>query len=126
MKQTVSTREAPSPAGPYSQAAIAGGRAIYVAGQVATDPATGKPVPGDFEAQAVRVFENIAAILRAAGASLGDVVKVNVYLADLAHFGQLNDIYRRYFTADFPARTTVQVVLPPGRLLEIDVVAYVP
>jgi len=125
MKQIISTPNAPAPVGPYSQANIATGRAIYVAGQVALDPASRKPVQGGIEVQAARVFENIAAILQASGASLQDVVKVNVYLSDLANFATLNEVYRRYFASNYPARTTIQAVLPAGLLLEVDAVAYV-
>ncbi len=125
MKQIISTPNAPQAIGPYSQANVAFGRAIYVAGQLPLDPASGKPVSGDIEVQTARVFENIAAILQASGASFKDVVKVNVYLSDLAHFAKMNEVYRRYFVSDYPARTTIQAALPPGFLLEADVVAYV-
>jgi reactive intermediate/imine deaminase len=125
MKQIISTPNAPQAIGPYSQANIATGRAIYVAGQLALDPASGKPVSGDIEAQTTRVFDNIAAILQASGSSFKDVVKVNVYLSDVAHFAKMNEVYRRYFASDYPARTTIQAVLPPGFLLEADAVAYI-
>ncbi len=125
MKQIVSTPKAPATTGPYSQANIASGRAIYVAGQVSLDPANGKPVQGDIEVQTTRVFDNIAAILQAGGASFKDVVKANIYLSDVANFAKLNEVYRRYFTSDYPARTTIQAGLPPGFLIEADVVAYV-
>ncbi len=125
MKQIVSTPNAPEALGPYSQVNIASGRAIYVAGQLALDPASGKPVPGAIEAQTARVFDNIAAILQASGASFKEVVKVNVYLSDFANFAKMNEVYRRYFASDYPARTTIPAALPPGFLLEADVVAYV-
>ena len=125
MKQIISTPKAPQAVGPYSQANVASGRAIYVAGQVSLDPISGKPVQGDIEAQTTRVFENIAAILQASGASFKHVVKVNVYLSDVANFAKMNEVYRRYFVSDYPARTTIQAVLPPGFLLEADAVAYI-
>ena len=125
MKQIISTPNAPQAVGPYSQANVASGRAIYVAGQVSLDPVSGKPVQGDIEDQTTRVFENIAAILQASGASFKHVVKVNVYLSDFANFTKMNEVYRRYFVSDYPARTTIQAVLPPGFLLEADAVAYI-
>lgn len=125
MKEIISTPNAPEAVGPYSQANAASGRAIYVTGQVSLDPASGKPTQGDIEVQTTRVFENIAAILQASGASFKDVVKVNVYLSDFANFAKLNEVYRRFFTSDYPARTTIQAVLPPGFLLVADVVAYI-
>lgn len=125
MKRMVYTPDAPKPLGPYSQANIATGRAVYLAGQVPIDPASGKPVEGGIEAQTTRVFKNIAAILAASGAALKDVVKVNVYLSNMADFGKMNEIYARYFPIDCPARTTIQAVLPGGFLLEVDAVAYV-
>ena len=125
MKQIISTPNAPQAIGPYSQANVASGRAIYVAGQGALDPASGQPVPGDIEVQTARVFENIAAILQASGASFKDVVKVNVYLSDFINFAKMNEVYGRYFASDYPARTTIPAALPPGLLLEADVVAYI-
>src|SRR5512142_613819 len=101
--QKISTDRGPKPAGPYSQAIVAG-NTIYVAGQGPLDPRTGKLVTGSFEAEAVQTFENIMAILEAANFSLSDVVKVTVYLANLGDFAQLNDIYKRYFTEPYPAR----------------------
>lgn len=125
MKQVVATPNAPAAVGPYSQANIASGRAIYVAGQLSLDPASGKPVQGDIEVQTTRVFDNIAAILQASGVSFKDVVKANVYLTDVANFAKMNEVYRRYLNSDYPARTTIQAALPPGFLIEADVVAYV-
>src|SRR5205809_965838 len=106
--------QAPKAIGPYSQA-VKAGNIIYTSGQVSLDPATGEIVPGDFAAQARRVFDNLAAVLRAAGAEFRNVTKATVYLTDLANFQSLNTIYAQYFGDHKPARTTVQVAaLPKG------------
>lgn len=120
-KKKVSTERAPKPVGPYSQAIVAG-NTIYVAGQGPFDPLTGK-MPASFEEQAVQVFENIKAIVEAGGAKLGDVVKVNVYLADLGNFARMNEVYRRYFSGDFPARATVGTQLLGGMGIEVECIA---
>jgi 2-iminobutanoate/2-iminopropanoate deaminase len=120
-KRKVSTDRAPKPQGPYSQAIVAG-NTIYVAGQGPFDPQTGK-MAASFEEQAVQVFENIKAIVEAAGAKLSDVVNVNVYLADLANFAKLNEVYRRYFSGDFPARATVGTQLLGGMGIEVACIA---
>ena len=121
-KRKVITDRAPKPAGPYSQAIIAG-NTVYVAGQVAFSPSTGQVVEGGFEEQAVQVFENVKAILEGAGSSTANVVRVNVYLTDLANFSKMNEIYRRYFAEDFPARTTVGVQLSANYMIEVDCIA---
>jgi 2-iminobutanoate/2-iminopropanoate deaminase len=120
-KKKVATDRAPKPAGPYSQAIVAG-NTIYVAGQGPFDPKTGK-MPESFDEQAVQVFENIKAIVQAGGATLADVVKVNVYLADLANFGKMNEIYKRYFTEAYPARATVGSQLLSGMGIEVECIA---
>lgn len=99
------------------------GDTIYVSGQVAVEPVTGKAVEGGFEAQAVQVFDNLKAIVEAAGATLSDVVRVNVYLSDLGDFAKMNEIYRRYFREDYPARTTVGAQLLGKYLIEVDCIA---
>lgn len=118
---TITTPRAPAPKGPYSQGRLAGGL-VYVAGQGPFDPVTGELVGASFEEQARRTLENVKSVLEAAGASVADVVKVNVYLSDLGHFQTLNEVYREYFPAPYPARTTVQAGLP-GFLIEVDAVA---
>ncbi|MCS7145373.1 MAG: Rid family detoxifying hydrolase [Aigarchaeota archaeon] len=124
MREVVFTERAPKPVGPYSQAVKAGGW-IFVAGQVAVDPATGKVVEGDVRAQTRRVLENLREILAAAGASLRDVVKVNVYLVRPEDFAAMNEVYREYFPEGPPARTTVAVkMVNEAFLVEIDAVAY--
>jgi 2-iminobutanoate/2-iminopropanoate deaminase len=120
-KKKVSTDRAPKPVGPYNQAIVAG-NTIYVAGQGPFDPKTGK-MAATFDEQAVQVFENIKAIVEAAGATLADVVKVNVYLADLANFAKMNEVYKRYFVEDYPARATLGTQLLGGMGIEVECVA---
>ena len=124
MKRVVFASAAPSPVGPYSQAIVAGGF-VFASGQIPLDPATGKLVDGDIEAQTARVLDNLGKVLEAAGSSLDHVVRASVYLVDLAVFPRMNAVYARYFTADpKPARTTVQVAaLPLGAQVEIDAIA---
>ena len=124
MKRVVLTSAAPAPVGPYSQAVVAGGL-VFASGQIPLDPASGRLVSGEIEAQAERVLENLRAVLEAAGASLNQVVKTTVYLTDLALFPRMNAIYARYFGADpKPARTTIQAAaLPLGAEVEIDAIA---
>ncbi|MEM4151956.1 MAG: RidA family protein [Nitrososphaerota archaeon] len=123
-REVVFTERAPRPGGPYSQAIKAGGW-IFVAGQVAIDPSTGKVVGGDIKAQTRRTLENIREILAAAGASLKDVVKVNVYLTRPEDFAAMNEVYRDFFPQGPPARTTVAVkIVDEAYLIEIDAIAY--
>ena len=121
-KRKVMTNKGPNPIGPYSQAIIAGDT-IYVAGQGPFNPATREIVSGGIEEQAARTLENIKAILEGAGASMDDVVKVNVYLADLGDFAKMNEVYKRYFKEDYPARATVGVKLLGTMQIEIECVA---
>jgi 2-iminobutanoate/2-iminopropanoate deaminase len=121
-KSRVMTDAAPKPVGPYSQAIIAG-NTIYVAGQGPMNPKSGKIEVTDIEDQATQTFENIKAIVEAAGSSLANVVKVNVYLADLKDFSKMNEVYRRYFGPVFPARATIGAQLLLGMLIEVDCVA---
>jgi 2-iminobutanoate/2-iminopropanoate deaminase len=114
---------APRAIGPYSQAVSVDGW-LYTSGQVALDPATAELVPGGFEAQARRVFQNLREVLTASGATFADVVKATVYLQDFADFPKLNAIYAEVMGDHRPARSTVQVAgLPKGALVEIDLVA---
>ena len=124
--RAVRTAAAPAPVGPYSQAVVAGGF-VFASGQIPLDPATGKLVGGEIEAQTERVLDNLRAVLEAAGSSLGQVVRASVYLVDLAVFPRVNAVYARYFVSDpKPARSTVQVAaLPLGAQVEIDVIAEV-
>jgi reactive intermediate/imine deaminase len=120
-RRKISTEGAPKPVGPYSQAIVAG-NTVYVAGQGPFNPGTGK-MPAGFEDQAAQTFENIKAIVESAGATLRDVVKVNVYLADLGNFAKMNEIYKRYFQDPYPARATVGTQLLGGMAIEVECVA---
>lgn len=123
-KQQIYTESAPNPIGPYSQAVIVDGW-IYVAGQVAINPATGTWVEGDIKAQTERALHNLEAILAAAGCRLQDVVKTTVFVADLSEFAAMNEVYGQFFNdACPPARSTVEATqLPGGGLVEIEAVA---
>jgi 2-iminobutanoate/2-iminopropanoate deaminase len=119
----ISTDKAPSAIGPYSQGIIANGF-LYTAGQIPLDPVAGKIVEGGIIPQTERVMQNLEEVLRAAGASWGDVVKTTVYLQDLAHFPTVNEVYGKWLGDARPARSTVQVpALPRGALVEIDAIA---
>jgi len=122
-RETITTdRIAPS-VGPFS-AAVRAGDLLFLSGQVALDPATGKLVGGDIGAQTEQIFVNISAVLEAAGKSFDDVMKTTIYLADMKDFGAMNTVYARYFQTPYPARTTIQAAgLPLGAAVEIEVVA---
>ncbi|HXE84872.1 MAG TPA: RidA family protein [Gemmatimonadales bacterium] len=123
MRKAVHTDKAPKPVGPYSQAIIEGDF-IFVAGQGPINPGTGSLELGDARSETKRVFENIQAILVAAGSSLEQVVKCNVYLRDINDFAAMNEVYQTYFTPPFPARTTIQAgALPGGIGVEIECIA---
>ncbi len=125
MRTPISSAGAPRAIGPYSQAIEArGARTLWLSGQIPIDPATGEMVAGDVAAQTARVMENLGAVLAVAGAGFHHVVKCTIYLADLADFAQVNEVYGRHFPKDPPARATVQVAaLPRGAKVEIDAVA---
>ena len=119
-KQIIATTDAPAAIGTYSQA-VRVGDTIWVSGQIALDPHTKELVPGDIEAQTRRVFDNLKAIVLAAGATFDDVVKANVYLVDLAHFALVNKIMAEYFREPYPARAAVAVAaLPRGAQVEVE------
>lgn len=125
MKRIISTEKAPKAIGPYSQAVIHNGLA-YLSGQIPLDPASGALAPGDIANQTERVLENIKAVLEAAGASLGSVLKTTVFLKDMGDFPKMNEVYGRYFTEDPPARSTVQAArLPRDVMVEIDAIAAI-
>jgi reactive intermediate/imine deaminase len=114
---------APKAIGPYSQA-VRSGNTLFLSGQTPIDPATGKLVEGDIAAQARQVFENLGAVLAAADASFDDVVRVGIYLTDLANFAAVNEVMKQYFREPYPARSTIGVAaLPLGADVEIDLVA---
>jgi 2-iminobutanoate/2-iminopropanoate deaminase len=122
-KKIVMTSDAPKPIGPYSQAVISGGL-LFASGQIALDPATGDVVPGDVAAQTERVMKNLIAVLKEAKMGPENVVKTTVYLADIADFPQMNEVYARYLGKEAPARSTLQAAaLPRGVKVEIDLVA---
>jgi len=126
-REVIHTNQAPQPIGPYSQAIMAEGRFIFVAGQVGLDPAVGKLVEGGVEAQARQALENLKNILVAGGASLADVVKTTVLLQSIADFAAVNQVYATYFTQNPPARATFGgLELPAGALVEIECIARLP
>lgn len=119
----VATDAAPKAIGPYSQAIVTDGL-VFTAGQVALDPKTGELVGKTVAEQTEQVLANLTAVLAAAGTSLANVVKTTVYLADMADFAQMNDVYARHFGSHKPARSTVQAAgLPRNARVEIDVIA---
>src|SRR5258705_12655294 len=123
VRKAIVTEKAPKPVGPYSQGVIEGDF-IFVAGQGPINPLTGKLELGDARSETKRVFENMQAILQAAGSSLADVVKCNVYLRDINDFAAMNEVYATFFTAPFPARTTIKAgALPGGIAVEIEGIA---
>lgn len=121
--QVIATADAPRALGPYSQA-IRSGSLVFCAGQAGLDPASGKLVEGGVQEQTRRVLQNLAAVLAAAGSSLGGAVKTTVFLTNLDDFKAMNEIYAEFFTSAQPARSTVQVSrLPAGALVEIEAIA---
>ena len=123
-RQIIRTDGAPKAIGTYSQA-VRAGDTLYVSGQVPLDPATGELLSGDMEHQVRRVFENLKAIVEAAGADFSQVVKLNVYLVDLRHFALVNQVMAQYFGEPYPARAAVGVAaLPRGAQVEMDCVAH--
>ncbi len=123
MRYTVESNQAPKAIGPYSQGIKAGGF-VFVSGQVALDPKTGEMVGSDVAAQTERVLQNLQAIVEAAGSDLDRVVKTTVYLRSMNDFAAMNEVYKKYFKSEPPARATVAVAgLPKDALVEIDVVA---
>ncbi|HEY2824512.1 MAG TPA: Rid family detoxifying hydrolase [Gemmatimonadales bacterium] len=122
-RQIVTTDKIAPAVGPFAAAVNARG-VLYVSGQVALDPKTGKLIPGDVAAQAEQIFRNLAAVLEAAGKSFADVSRVGVYLTNMGDFAAMNAVYARHFEAPYPARTTIGVAaLPLGASVEMDLVA---
>ena len=119
----VATDAAPKAIGPYSQAVWAGDT-LFCAGQIPLDPATGNLITGGISEQTTRVLENIKGLLKSQGLDLTNAVKATVFLSDMNNFAAMNEVYSRYFTKDFPARSTVQVArLPKDAMVEIEVIA---
>jgi reactive intermediate/imine deaminase len=129
MKTIITSASAPAAIGPYSQA-VKVGNTVYLSGQIALDPETMQLVAGGekgIEAQITRVFDNLAAVAKEAGGSLHDIVKLNVFLTDLAHFAEVNDIMAGYFQPPYPARAAIGVAaLPRGAQVEMDAIMVLP
>ena len=122
----IDTSEAPAAIGPYSQAVVAG-EWVFASGQIPLDPSTGEVVEGGVAEQTDRVMNNLAAVLGEAAGSLNHVVKTTVYLADMATFGEMNEVYARHFGDHRPARATVEAgALPKNVAVEIDLIARIP
>lgn len=125
-KSIINTPLAPAAIGPYSQG-VRIGNLVFFSGQIPLDPVTMTVVGGDIEAQAVRVFDNLQAVTEAAGGGLRDIVKLTIFLTDLADFTIVNDAMKRYFESPFPARSTVQVAaLPRGVAIEVEAIMALP
>lgn len=125
-KKTISTKDAPSAIGPYSQGISAEGRLVFVSGQIPIDPATGSVVGDDIEKQTRRSLMNLSAVLSAAGASMDKVIKTTVFLSDMNDFAAMNGVYAEFFPEDPPARSAVQVArLPKDVRVEIEAIAVV-
>ena len=121
-KQAIQTKDAPAAIGTYSQA-IRAGNTIYLSGQIPLDPKSMQLVTGDTRAEIKRVFDNLAAVAAAAGGSLANAVKLNVYLTDLKHFALVNEVMTEYFKEPYPARAAIGVAaLPRGAAVEVDAV----
>ena len=124
-REIIHTDQAPAAIGAYSQA-VKVGATVYLSGQIPLDPATMHLVEGGMEAQIRRVFDNLAAMARAAGGSLADTVKLNVFLTDLSHFALVNQVMAEYFQEPYPARAAIGIAaLPRGAQVEMDAVLVV-
>jgi 2-iminobutanoate/2-iminopropanoate deaminase len=123
-KTVIKPAKSPAAVGPYNHA-VRTGDLLFCAGQIPIDPSSGDLVQGDIKVQTQRVLENVKTILEDQKLSFANVVKSTVFLTNLADFGGMNEVYAKYFTADFPARSTIQVAaLPKGANVEIEVVAH--
>jgi 2-iminobutanoate/2-iminopropanoate deaminase len=122
-KKHITSTDAPKPIGPYSQAVISGGL-LFASGQIPIDPATGELIEGDVGAQTERVLKNLIAVLKEAKMGPENIVKTTVFLASMADFAKMNEVYERYLGKEPPARSTVQAAaLPKGARIEIDLIA---
>jgi 2-iminobutanoate/2-iminopropanoate deaminase len=125
-KKAFLTRRAPEPIGPYSQA-IQTGKLVFLAGQIPLDPASGRLIEGDIVAQTRRAMDNVMAVLGEVGLGPDHVVKTTIYLADMADFPAMNEVYGSYFKGTPPARSAIQAArLPKDARIEIDVIAFMP
>ncbi|GMR20100.1 MAG: RidA family protein [Gammaproteobacteria bacterium] len=121
-KEIIATNEAPQAIGAYSQA-VKVGNSVYLSGQIPLQPETMELVDGDIRTQIIRVFDNLSAVARAAGGSLSDVAKLNVFLTDLSHFSIVNEVMAEYFKQPYPARAAIGVAaLPKGAEVEMDAI----
>ena len=121
-RESIHSDQAPAAIGPYSQATRAG-NTVFCSGQIPLDPVTGELVEGDISAQARRAFDNLKAVCEAAGGSFDDIVRVGLYLTNLGQFAQVNAVMAEYFSAPYPARSTIEVAaLPKGAAFEVDAV----
>jgi 2-iminobutanoate/2-iminopropanoate deaminase len=123
MKSIIQTDKAPAPIGPYSQA-VQAGNMLFISGQIAIDPATNLLISGGIKEETKQVMNNLEAVLKTAGFSFEHIVKTSIFLSDMNHFSDVNEIYGSYFQSDFPARETVAVLgLPKNVNVEISVIA---
>jgi reactive intermediate/imine deaminase len=121
-RSIIATEQAPAAIGPYSQA-VRAGNTVYFSGQIPLDPATGNLVDGDVTAQTRRVFDNLTAVAAAAGGSLAQIVRVGIYVTDLANFAAVNAVMAEYFKQPYPARSTIEVsALPKAAQVEVDAI----
>ncbi|MEO6926138.1 MAG: RidA family protein [Rhodanobacter sp.] len=121
-RSIIVTDQAPAAIGPYSQA-VRAGSTVYFSGQIPLDPATGSLVDGDISAQTRRVFDNLTAVAQAAGGSLAQIVRVGIYVTDLANFAAVNAVMAEYFQQPYPARSTIEVsALPKAAQVEVDAI----
>ncbi len=123
-KQIIRTQDAPQPMGPYSQG-IKARNFLFISGQGPIEPKTGQVIGADIEKQTRQTLTNVAGIVEASGLTMGDVVKVSIFLRNMENFKKMNEIYKTFFSENPPARTTVEAKLPlPDMLIEIDAIAY--
>ena len=121
-RHAIATDKAPAAIGPYSQA-VRSGKTVFLSGQIPLDPSTGQLLEGDIAAQSRRVFDNLQAVCQAAGGSLDDVMRIGIYLTDLGDFAAVNAVMADYFSAPYPARSTIEVAgLPRGARVEVDAI----
>lgn len=121
-RSIIATDRAPAAIGPYSQA-VRAGDTVYLSGQIPLDPASGELVQGDIAVQARQVFQNLSAVCEAAGGSLAQLVRVGIYVTDLAHFATVNQVMAEFFQAPYPARSTIEVsALPKAAKVEVDAI----
>lgn len=125
-RQPIQTEKAPAAIGPYSQA-VRAGQTVFLSGAIPLDPSTGEVVEGGIDAQARRAFDNLKAVCEAAGGSCDDIQRLGLYLTDLSQFAAVNAVMAEYFSAPFPARSTIEVSgLPKGVAFEVDAILVLP